>query len=79
MVASISVLVMRSTPTVLTAVYATEGSELLLGNTQAIAIICLMAMFVAMYKVDVKRGWIIFAPLAAMFRSSTACAVPAQP
>ena len=48
--------------------YASEESDgYLLGNTQAIAIICLLSMFVAMYKVTIRHGWILFFLLATLF------------
>src|SRR5688572_29979529 len=64
----VSFLISRSTPSVFTAVYGSQFSEgYFLGNTQNIAIICLLSMFVAMHKVDVKHGVVVFTFLALVF------------
>ena len=68
LVVVVSTIVIRTTPSVLTFVYGSTGIDgYILGNLHAIAIICLLSMFVAMYKIHVKYGWIIFALLAVVF------------
>lgn len=54
-------------PTVFTAIYASDAGGQLLGNTQNIGIICLLAMFVAMNKLTIKYDRLTFYSLAIFF------------
>jgi len=54
-------------PTVFTATYASQAEGQLLGNTQNIGIICLLAVFVASYKADIRYGRAVFIVLAIVF------------
>ena len=54
-------------PTVFVATYASQPGGQLLGNTQNIGIICLLAVFVASYKVDVRYGRTVFMVVAIVF------------
>ncbi len=54
-------------PNVFVASYATEGEGQLLGNTQNIGIICLLAVFVASYKLKIRYGRTVLTLLAIIF------------
>ena len=63
----VSYVTAKTAPTIFDATYASQSTGQLLGNTQNIGIICILAMFVALYKVKIRYGRAILIVLAILF------------